>query len=252
MTDTALITGATAGIGAEFARQLAARGADLVLVARDRERLAETADKLSAAYGVHCEVLRADLVTDEGLAAVVERLESVESPVTVLVNNAGFGLQQPFDVNPVQKEVDQLDLLVTVPMRLTHAALGPMLKGGSGRILNVSSVAGFILRGTYGASKAWLTSFSRWANLTYKPRGVTVTAVCPGLVRTEFHQRMGMPTAGIPRWMWLQPERVVREALADSAAGRSLSIPSRRYKALTIIAQLLPARLTAKIAKRKT
>lgn len=252
MTETALITGATAGIGAEFARQLAAQGVDLVLVARDQDRLTKAAETLSATYGVHCEVLRADLLTEAGVAAVVARLSNADPAITILVNNAGFGLQQPFEVNAVQKESEQLDILVAVPLKLTHAALGALLGKRQGRIINVASVAGFTLRGTYAASKTWLISFSRWANITYKPRGVTVTAVCPGLVRTEFHQRMGMPTARIPRWMWLQPEQVVREALANAEAGRSLSIPSLRYKALTALAQALPARLTAKIASRRT
>lgn len=136
-------------------------------------------------------------------------------------------------------------------MRLMHAALGPMLERGSGRIINVASVAGFLPRGTYGAVKAWIISFSRWANATYAPRGVTVTAVCPGFVHTNFHERLGLPPGqeGVPGPMWLDAPAVVREALRDAARGRSVSIPSLRYKALIAVARMLPGPLLARVAR---
>src|SRR3954452_4135023 len=190
MAARALITGATAGIGAEFARQLAARGSALVLVARDGERLERLAAVLRSAHGIEVEVLPADLSRRPEVEAVERRLQDEGRPIGGLVNNAGYGLQRPFEQTSVADEQQLLDVLVTAPMRLCHAALAAMLGRGSGTIVNVSSVAAYTPRGTYGASKAWVLSFSRWANLTYRRRGVTVTAVAPGLVRTEFHDRM--------------------------------------------------------------
>ncbi|MGO4383632.1 SDR family NAD(P)-dependent oxidoreductase [Specibacter sp. RAF43] len=246
----ALVTGATSGLGAEFAQQLAASGHDLVLVARNVARLQAKAMRLRQDLGVTVEVLPADLLTDDGVTAVGARLADRERPVALLVNNAGFGLVKAFDANTAEQETDHLRILVRTPMQLMHAALPPMLERGHGRIINVASVAGFIPRGSYGAAKAWGISFSRSANLRYRPRGVTVTAVCPGFVRTEFHQRMGANINRIPRWMWLNPDRVVREGLAANAAGKSVSIPSRRYAVLVALGRLVPDALAAAAGNR--
>ena len=247
----ALITGATSGIGAEFARQLAATGNDLVLVARDKARLDERASELRAEFAVAVEVLAADLVDRADLAVVEARLAaSGVDRVTVLVNNAGFGLPKPFDENPVDDEQQLLDLLVTAPMRLAHAALGQMLRSGSGSIVNISSVAGFTPRGTYGASKAWILSFSRWANLSYRRRGIIVTAVAPGFVHTEFHDRMNVAKDGVPAFLWLDARTLVRLALRDVASGRAVSIPTLRYKIVVALAGLLPKRIVAAGALR--
>lgn len=242
---TALITGASAGLGAEFARQLARGGHDLVLVARDRSRLEERAANLARQYGISAEVLPADLSTDDGVAAVAKRLSDVRQPVGILINNAGVGLLQDFEHNDVADEVKHLKLHVEASMMLTHAVLQGMLAQGGGRIINVASIAAFLPKGTYSAAKAWLVSFSRWANLSYARRGIKVTAVCPGLTHTEFHQRMGMDTSVAPSIAWLTAERVVREGLADNARGRAVSIPSKRYKAVAVLARVLPARLAA-------
>ncbi|MCY7326300.1 MAG: SDR family NAD(P)-dependent oxidoreductase [Microbacteriaceae bacterium] len=241
----ALVTGATAGIGAEFARQLAASRHDLVLVARTTERLEQVAATLTADHGVRVDVLPADLMTADGLAAVDARVRASDSPIDVLVNNAGFGLLLPFDENTHQAEAGHLDLLVGVPMQLMHAALQQMLPRSSGTIINVASVAGFTPRGSYGAAKAWLISFSRWANIHYRPRGITVTAVAPGFVRTEFHERMDVRTDTIPAVLWLSPERVVRIALRDVARGKALTVPTIRYKLIVALSRMLPSRLVA-------
>ncbi len=138
-------------------------------------------------------------------------------------------------------------------MRLMHAALGPMLERGSGRIVNIASVAGFIPRSTYGACKGWLISFSRWANGRYSGRGVTVTAVCPGFTHTNFHERMGLPPGRggrRPTWMWLDARDVVAESLRDVARGKAVSIPSLRYKAIVGLTRLLPAGLLATAGER--
>jgi short-subunit dehydrogenase len=250
MTPTALITGATAGLGAEFARQLAAQGHSLVLVARDRTRLQESATALSSRFGVAVEVIAADLVSSDGRAAVEARLADTEVPVDVLVNNAGFGLVTSFHQSPIGDERRHLDLLVRVPMELTHAALQQMVPRASGTIINVASVAGYTPRGTYGAAKAWVLSFSRWANIFYHGSGVTVTAVAPGFVRTEFHQRMKARIDNIPNWMWLTPERVVADALKAASKGKAVTVPSLRYKVIVWLTGWMPKRLVAAGALR--
>jgi short-subunit dehydrogenase len=242
---TALVTGGTAGLGAEFARQLAEQGHRVVLVARDAGRLAAAAAELENRYGAATETIAADLTDDAGVAAVVARLTDPARPVEILVNNAGIGLLRSFEDNDIAAEKKHLKLHVETAMELSHAALQGMLARQSGRIINVASVAAFLPRGTYSAAKAWLLSFSRWANLAYAARGIKVTAVCPGFTHTEFHDRMGMDKAVAPRWMWLEARQVVSESLADNAKGKAVSIPSRRYKVLTSVSRVLPARLVA-------
>ena len=245
----ALITGASSGLGAEFARQLAKRGADLVLVARSEAALERIAAEAGELYGVRTEVLVADLADPEQIARVEARAASTEHPLDVLVNNAGFGLPLAFETNPVQDEVRHLRVHDEATLRLMHAALGPMLARGGGRIVNVASIAAFMPRSTYGAAKAWTVQFSRWANAVYAPRGVTVTALCPGFVHTDFHERLGLPPGeeGIAPWMWLNAPDVVAEALRDAARGRSVSVPSLRWKAIRRVMPFLPDRLTARL-----
>lgn len=252
MARTALITGASSGLGAEYARQLAGRGMDLVLVARDREALEALAASVRRNAGVRAEVLPADLLHQRQRERVVARLSSAEHPIDLLVNNAGHGLPLAFERNDIEDEVRHLQLHVEVPMRLTHAVLPGMLERGSGKILNVASVAGLVPRGTYGAVKGWLVSFSRWANVQYRYRGVVVAAVCPGFVHTHFHERLGLPPGeeGIPDWMWLDAPFVVRESLRDLARGRSVSIPSAKYKALTALSRVLPDAVVVRAAER--
>lgn len=240
-TATALVTGATAGIGLEFASQLAARGCDLVLVARDRARLEEVAARLRSSYGREVEVLVADLTDLAALATVETRLADRARPIDLLVNNAGFGLKESFLDNPVDVEQAQQDVLVRAVLRLTHAALGGMVERGHGGVINVSSVSAFLPRGTYSAAKAWVNSFSTWAHHEYADRGVTVMALCPGFVRTEFHERLGIDRdASAPKQLWLEADRLVRDALADFDKGKPMSIPSRRYKAIVTGARVVP------------
>ena len=248
---TALVTGATAGIGAEFARQLAQRGHDLVLVARDRARLETIAAELADRFGASSEVLVADLHDRDALARVEARLADTERPVDYLVNNAGYGLNEEFDENPVDDEVRMLDLLVTVPLRLTHAALQQMLPRRSGTVLTVASVAGFVPLGTYSAAKAWTLSFTRWANAYYRGTGVSVSAVAPGFVRTEFHERMGATRESMaPNAMWLNPEPVVAAALNAADRGHAVTVPSLRYKLIVAAAVALAPAVGALVARR--
>lgn len=243
MSHTALITGPSAGIGLEFARQLAARGSDLVLVARNEERLGAVALELTQEFGISTEVIAADLTDRASLALVEARLADESRPIDLLVNNAGFGLKGRFLDNDLEAEQAHLDVLVVAPMRLTHAALGPMVARGSGQVINVSSVAGFLPRGTYSAAKAYVTKFSEWAHNEYGPQGVHVMALCPGFVRTEFHERMEVGRDSAPDFLWLDTEDFVTRALADADAGKAISVPTLRYKAIVTGAKYIPAGL---------
>lgn len=221
MAKTAVITGASSGLGAEYARLLAARGADLVLVARDREALDGLARELVARHHVGVEVMALDLLKPRQRAKLERRLADHEHPVEMLVNNAGFGLPLAFERNAVEDEVRHLDLHVEVPLRLSHAALGPMLERGHGRILNVASVAGFTPRSTYGACKGWLISFSRWANVEYEKRGVGDGGV-PGVHSHELPRARRAPTGA---------GRRARLDVARRDDGRERIAPRRRARA---------------------
>ncbi|MEZ5117586.1 MAG: SDR family oxidoreductase [Candidatus Nanopelagicales bacterium] len=238
---TALITGPTSGIGRAFARALASDGHDLVLVARDRARLGELADELRHAYRVDVESLPADLA-DPGQRAAVEQRVAADgpTPVEILVNNAGFGLKKPFAATSLEDEQRLLDVLVTAPMRLTHLALPGMLARGSGLVLNVSSVAAWTTGGTYSAAKSYVLVFSEGLNHELAGTGVHVTAVCPGFVHTEFHQRAEMNMSSVPEWLWLTPDQVVEQALRDARKGRPVSVPGGQYKALSTLARYAP------------
>lgn len=236
----ALVTGPTAGIGREFASQLAARDHDLVLVARDAVRLESVAAELRTTYGVDVEVLAADLTDRGDLATVEARLADPDRPVDLLVNNAGFGLKERFLDNSVEQEQALLDVLVTAVMRLSHAALGPMAARGSGGVINVSSVAAFLPRGTYAAAKAWVNSFSEWAANEYRSSGVTVMALCPGFTKTEFHERMGVRRG--TSLLWMEPEALVARALADFDKGRTFSIPGAQYRVIVALTKVIPSR----------
>jgi short-subunit dehydrogenase len=240
---TALVTGATAGIGHAFARQLAARGDDLVLVARNAGRLEQVAEDLRTEYAVTVEVLPADLVDRTQLARVEERLASRERPVDLLVNNAGFGLKKRFLDNTADEETAMTEVLVVAPLRLAHAALGAQTRRGHGGIITVGSVASYLPRGTYSAAKAWVNSFTTWAHHEYAGRGVHVMALLPGFTRTEFHERMGVGRGSAPSFMWLDVDDLVREALADYDRGKVFSIPSKRYKVVATLARITPTRL---------
>ncbi|CAB4734652.1 MAG: SDR family NAD(P)-dependent oxidoreductase [Actinobacteria bacterium] len=237
---TALVTGPTAGIGHSFATQLAARGHDLVLVARDRARLELVAAELRTAYAVEVEVLQADLADRDQMRLVEARLADASRPIDLLVNNAGFGLKERFLDNSADAETAMMDVLVTAVLRLTHAALGPMAERGSGGIINVSSVASLLPRGSYSAAKAYVNKLGEWAAHEYAPRGVRVMTLLPGFVKTEFHERMDVDRGSAPDFLWLDADDLVRTALADYDKGKVFSIPSAQYKAISTLARVVP------------
>ncbi|MEU3334265.1 SDR family NAD(P)-dependent oxidoreductase [Streptomyces sp. NPDC002144] len=247
---TALITGSTAGIGAAFARRLAADGHNLVLVARDTKRLHEQATELHDRHGVEVEVVTADLATDDGIETVAARLSDRRNPVDLLINNAGFGNKGHYLDVPMADELKMLKVHCEAVLRLTSAATEAMRERGRGGVVNVASVAAFVPRGTYGASKAWVVQFTQGAAKDLAGSGVRLMALCPGFVRTEFHQRAGMGTDNIPGWMWLDADKLVAAALSDLARGKSLSIPDPRYKALMGIVKVTPRALLGGITSR--
>lgn len=245
----ALITGATAGIGNAYARELAKRGYDLTLVARDIARLDQVAADLGAKHSVDVEVIGADLATPEGVQRVADAVTSTTTPIDLLVNNAGSSLANWFGSSDITAEDHQLDLMVRAPMHLTDAAIKSMSGRGHGKIINVASVAAFTPRGTYSAHKMWIVNLSRWANNQYADAGLTIMAVCPGFTHTEFHQRMGARTDNIPRWMWLKADKVVKASLKDLDKGKAVSVPSVRYKILAALAQYVPSSIVQRLAK---
>ena len=241
----ALITGPTAGLGRAYAEAYAARGFDLVLVARDLARLSAVAEELTTRHGVACEIVTADLSDEGALRSVEKRLSVGEPAVDVLVNNAGFGIGTHFLSSPVEDEQRLLDVLVKAVLRLTKAALPGMVERGTGVVVNLSSVAGFTPYGTYGAAKAWVTSFSEGIAGELAGTGVRVLAVCPGYARTEFHERSGLRVHGLPDWMWLTADDVVSSTFRHLDAGRAspVLVPSVRYRVVTAAARHLPRSL---------
>lgn len=237
---TALVTGASAGLGLEFAWQLATARHDVVLVARDAERLERLAGQLRAAAGVRAEVLPADLSVRADVERVAERLRATERPVGLLVNNAGFGIGQPFVGGDLARHEQGLDVMVRAVMVLSHAATEQMVPRGRGAILNVSSVAALVANGTYSADKAWVRVFTEALAVELKGTGVTATALCPGFVHTEFHDRADLDRDALPQVAWLNAEQVVAAALADVRRGVVISTPSLRYSLVSGVARLLP------------
>ncbi|MCF4120666.1 SDR family NAD(P)-dependent oxidoreductase [Antribacter sp. KLBMP9083] len=245
---TALITGGTAGLGLEFAWQLATARHDLVLVARDVERLETVARQIRVAAGVDVEVLPADLSVPDDVARVARRLAVVGGrpeddglrPVGLLVNNAGFATSASFVEGRLSTEMRSVDVMVRAVVELSHAALGQMTQRDRGAILNVASVAALTAGGTYAAAKAYVRSFTEGLAVELRGTGVTATVLCAGLVHTEFHERAGIPEGVFPAWAWLDAPEVVAVALADVRRGVVISTPSVRYKAASAALRLMP------------
>jgi short-subunit dehydrogenase len=248
----ALITGASAGLGRGYALALAEQGHDVVLVARRADRLEALADQVRDEHRVRCEVLPADLADADGRARVADRLRDSDPQraVEVLVNNAGLSTNQRFVGGDWDAERAALDVMVTAPMLLCHAALPGMVERGSGTVLNISSIASWATEGTYSAAKAWLRTFTEGLAAELGGTGVSVTAVCPGGIRTEFFEQSGLDLR-LPGFLWMDVDSVVQASLADARRGHLISVPGVQYQAMSTAAQYLPRPLVRFMTKHR-
>ncbi len=244
----ALITGASSGIGDAFARALARKGYDLILVARRRDRLEMLAADVTAANGVAAEIIEADLAQPEAVAAVEKRLR--RGDISMLINCAGFGTRGEFAGLPEDRELEEIDVNVRALTRLSHAALETMLPAHSGTIINVASTGAFQpvpYMATYAATKAYVLSFSEALHEEAKPHGVTVTCVCPGPTRTEFQQIAGVDERAL-RLGWTTPEKVVNMTLRAASRGKAIVVPGGLNQATALSNRFVPRFVTRKIA----
>jgi len=246
----ALITGASAGLGTSFARQLAAAGTGVVLVARRRERL----DALAATLDVDTEVITADLTQRAGVDAVIARLSQDSSPIDLLVNNAGVGTDGRFIDSTIDRELAMVELNINALVELTYVAIGQMRRNGGGTVLNVSSIAGNQPRpelATYGATKAFVTFFSQAVDMELAGTDVNCIALLPGLTHTEFHESAGIEIS-MAEWAWMTADEVVAEGLAAAAAGKRLHIAGRLNRLYSKVTTARPGRWRAGILNRGT
>ncbi|MBI5949553.1 MAG: SDR family oxidoreductase [Chloroflexi bacterium] len=245
----ALVTGASAGIGAAFADRLARQGYGLVAVARRGDRLEALAGTLAAGHGTRTEVLVADLCAPGDLRRVEERAAGHD--ITLLVNNAGFGTFGPLSGLDADREEEEIALNVTALVRLTRAALPGMLARKRGGIINVSSVAAYQpgpFNATYAATKAFVNSFTEAVHEEVRGSGVTVQTLCPGFTHTEFQGRAGVNTRQIPERAFQTPEQVVDASLAALRRGRAVCIPGLHNKALATVSSKSPRALVRRVA----
>jgi short-subunit dehydrogenase len=246
---TALVTGGTSGIGAAFARALARRGHDIVLVARTAEPLETMAAELRA-LGREVETIAADLADRDDTARIAERLRDPERPIEVLVNNAGFGLRTRLLTPDLDEHQRAFDVMIRAVLVLGAAAGEPMRERGHGAIINVGSISGRTSMNAYSAIKAWVNSYSEVLANELHGSGVTVTALLPGWVHTEFHQRAELRASSIPAFLWLDAEYLVERCLRDVERGRVLSIPSVRFQVLGWFARHLPSATMRAVSRR--
>lgn len=248
----AVVTGASTGIGASFARALAARGHDLVVVARNQARLEELAASVAADHGTATEVIAADLETDEGVAVVEARLRDGLRPVELLVNNAGFGTSGAFHALPVDGEIAEIRLNVLALVRLTHAAIAPMVERGHGGVINVSSVGAYQPTpnsATYGATKAFVSSFTNAIHEELHATGVKAMVLAPGFTHTEFHLRAQVDnTHKMPEFLWQSPDEVVGAALHAYDRDRAVCVPGAINTVAAAFSGSLPAGISRRIA----
>ncbi|WP_124054342.1 SDR family NAD(P)-dependent oxidoreductase [Arcanobacterium ihumii] len=246
----ALITGGTSGMGLAFAKALASRGVDLVLVARDGERLAATAGELSLTYGVKSETLIADLATTDGVQAVKERLVASSEPVNILINNAGSGLYSKLASTDYSDILRGAQVMGLAPMEIGGAAAATMKERGSGLILTTVSVSALVPMGAYSAIKSLVKTWSDSLAVELQDTGVQVVTFMPGWVHTEFHQRTGVSNKSLPAWVWMEADAVIEEALQAVVAGKTTATPSKRFKVISFLAKHAPQVAVRKAVKK--
>ena len=252
---TAFITGASSGIGAAYARQLGARGYDLIITARREEKLAALADEIRTAYGVSVTVVPADL----SLPDDIRRLEALlrEQPaLDFVINNAGFGVRGTVGDTDIEKQTAMINVHVTSIYRLTHAAVPGMIARGRGAIINVSSIAGFMANPgavNYSATKAYINTFTEALAAELRPHGIQVQALCPGFTYSEFHdtpEYEEFERSAFPEFMWATAEDVVADSLAALGSGPVLFVPGLANKALALSTRSRAARTVIGVARQ--
>ncbi len=250
---SALITGGTSGIGHAFAVEFASRGTDLVLVARDADRLEKVAAALRETHGVEVETISADLAVRDDVMRVADRIEDPARPIDWLINNAGFGLHSTvLDRSEIDIQARAFDVMCLAVLILGGAAGRAMRARGSGRIVNVASTSAAIYTGNYSAVKAWARTYSTALQLELRGTGVTVTGLLPGWVRTEFHDRAGINASKLPGFVWIEADKLVRSCLADAEKGRIESIPDLKWKIAMFIGDHGPRGLARLVSRMLT
>ncbi|RUL66019.1 SDR family oxidoreductase [Dyella dinghuensis] len=253
-----LITGASAGIGAAFARALAARGHDLVLTARRTDRLQALADDLQREHGTRCTVLTADLADPHAVEQLCQTLDQQDLHVDWLINNAGYGVPGRFDANDWQVHADFIRVLMTAPTELAWRLIHGMRKRGYGRIVNVASLAGHVPGSAghtlYAASKAYLIKFSQSLALENLETGVNVSALCPGFTRSEFHDVTGTRplVSKMPGFMWQNAEDVVEEGIRAVERGEAVHVTGRFNRTVKGLFKLMPDKLALRISAKQS
>jgi uncharacterized protein len=256
MTRTALVTGASAGIGKAFAEHLASDGFDLVLTARRQQRLEDLARALEAKHGVRAQVIAADLADPGAPEQIAEELRTRGLAIDVLINNAGFGIRTAFRDTPWTQHAQLIQVEVTAVAHLTHLCLPGMLERGYGRIVHVASLAGLMpgapTSTLYAAAKSFLVKFSESLTAELKDTGVYVCAVCPGFTLSEFHDVMGTRpiVSKLPAAMWSSAEQVAREGIDAVMRGDVVYVPGPLNRVLAVIAQHLPPSAARSLMRR--
>ena len=254
----ALVTGASAGIGEAFARELAARGSNLVLTARRRERLDALASELGARNAIRVECIAADLADPQAPAQLCAEIERRGIAVDMLVNNAGYGLPGHFQAQPWQAHAQFLQVMVSSPCELVHKLLPGMQQRSYGRIVNVASLAGLIPGSSghtlYAASKAFLIKFSQSLALENAKHGVHVCAVCPGFTYSEFHDVTGTRkiVSQMPQWMWLSAAEVARQGVDAVERGEIVYVTGRVNRLIKSLFKLLPDRFSLRVVQKRS
>jgi len=249
---TACITGASSGIGEAFARRYAAKGYALLLHGRRKENLERLCQELKSRYGITAEYLLAELSHPDGVHILEERLRSIPD-LAVLVNNAGFGLRDSFTRESIGVQERMIHTHISATVRLTHAVLPGMRQRGAGTIINVSSIAGFLVgpkSATYCATKAYITSFTESLHLELVGSGIRIQSLCPGYTRSDFHSRMGLDTSGDSFRHFMTADDVVERSLKALEKGKVVCIPGVRYMMIALAARLIPRTLYYWLAGR--
>ncbi len=252
LSGTALITGGSSGLGLTFAKSLADKGVNLVLVARNEQRLKQVCQELQTRYGVQCEYIVANLLDRLEVEKVKERivLTDTNNPITILVNNAGAGCYSRLATTDFAPIASAAQLMALTPMELGGAAAASMLERGSGLIITTASVQALVPMGAYAAIKSMIKVWSDSLAVELQGTGVQALTLLPGWVRTEFHARTGVSNSSIPNWVWLDPELVVAQTLRAIMKGKTQVIPSKKFQIISFLAKHAPAALVGKVARK--